>query len=144
VAIFALDANWMIAAVCDWHEQHDEAAAEVERRLAAGEQLSVAAQALAEAYAVLTRLPAPYRLTARDAWALLHANFVEDAKVEALDGASYVVLLERLAATAIGGGRTYDALIGECARAAGAGTLLTFNPRHFEPPPDGVSVVGQT
>ena len=37
-----------------------------------------------------------------------------------------------LAASAMGGGRTYDALIAATAAHAGADELLTFNPRHFE------------
>jgi hypothetical protein len=46
----------MVAAVCFWHEHHAAAVAEIKRRLEHGEQLAVAAHALAETYAVLTRL----------------------------------------------------------------------------------------
>ena len=67
-AVYALDTSCMIAAVCGWHEQHRSAAAEIERRFDGGEHLSVAAHALSEAYAVLTRLPAPHRLAPTDAW----------------------------------------------------------------------------
>lgn len=59
-----------------------------------------------ETYAVLTRLPAPHRLTPADAWALLSANLVEPAKVVALEGPAHAVLLARLAAVGTGGGRT--------------------------------------
>ena len=51
----------MIAAVCTWHEHHSQVAEEIELRLYRGEELFVAAPALVEAYAVLTRLPRPYR-----------------------------------------------------------------------------------
>ena len=138
---FAVDSSTIVAAVCTWHERHRDAAAEIERRLAGGERLAVAAHALAEAYAVLTRLPAPHRLAPSDAWALIHANFVESATVVALSGSGQVTVLAALAGAAIGGGRTYDALIAACAKQARAGALLTFNPRHFEPPPAGVAIV---
>ena len=77
-AVCALDTSCLIAAVCGWHEQHRVAAAEIGRRLDRGERLSVAAHALTEAYAVLTRLPAPHRLSPADAWELLRANFLDD------------------------------------------------------------------
>jgi len=140
-AVFALDTSCMVAAVCAWHEQHTAAAAEIGRRLERGERLAVSAQALAETYAVLTRLPAPHRLSAGDAWSLVEANFVEGRKVVALDSAGYVTLLRELAKRGVGGGRTYDAVIAACAREAKAGALLTFNRRHFEPSPEGVTVV---
>ena len=66
----------MVAAVCSWHEHHSQAAAEIDRRLDRGEQLCTPAPALVEAYAVLTRLPPPHRLSAADAWALVEGNFV--------------------------------------------------------------------
>jgi predicted nucleic acid-binding protein len=131
----------MVAAVCTWHERHLAATGEIERRLARGETLAVAAHALTEAYAVLTRLPAPHRLAPADAWALVEANFVTQATVVTLEAAAYTGLLRQLASNGIGGGRVYDAVIGACASLAAVGTILTFNPRHFEPPPRGVAVV---
>jgi predicted nucleic acid-binding protein len=140
-ASFALDSNCMVAAVCSWHERHRAAAGEIERRLDRGEILAVAAHALTETYAVLTRLPAPHRLAPADAWALVEANFITEATVVTLEAAAYTGLLGRLASDGIGGGRVYDAVIGECASLAAVGTMLTFNPRHFQPPPRGVAVV---
>jgi predicted nucleic acid-binding protein len=141
VSVFALDSGAMVAAVCGWHERHAVVAAEIERRLDAGCRLAVPAHALIESYAVLTRLPAPSRLAPADAWALLAANFVEPADVVALPGGAHAALLGRLAAAGTGGGRTYDALIAEQAVKAVAGVLVTLNPRHFEPPPAGVTIV---
>jgi predicted nucleic acid-binding protein len=141
VATFAVDTSCMVAAVCSWHEHHEPAAAEIERRLARRERLCVPAPALIESYAVLTRLPPPHRLSAADAWALIEANFVAQTTVQALGATSYVDLLRRTAAQDLAGGRTYDVVIGECARAAGAAVLLTFNRRHFDPPPAGVRVI---
>ena len=131
----------MVAAVCSWHERHAVVAAEIERQLAARGRLAIPAHALVESYAVLTRLPAPHRLAPADAWALLSANFVEPAKIVALEGPVHAVLLARLAAVGTGGGRTYDALIAEPTATAGAEVLLTLNPRHFEPPAGDLTVV---
>lgn len=138
--VFALDTSCMVAAVCTWHEHHSMAAAEIEGRLSRGEQLASAAHALVETYAVLTRLPPPHRLAPADAWTLVRENFVEHAIVVALSGADHATLIGRLAKGGIRGGRTYDGLIAACAERAGAKALLTFNPRHFDPPPKGVEV----
>jgi predicted nucleic acid-binding protein len=131
----------MVAAVCSWHEHHAAATAEIEARLRHGHQLVVPAPALVETYAVLTRLPAPHRLSPSDAWHLIDANFVEPATQAALPAHAYVRLLRKLARDEVAGGRTYDAVIGECVRRARAETLITFNRRHFDPPPPDVSIV---
>jgi len=131
----------MIAAVCAWHEHHRAAVGAIEDRLERGDRMAVPAPALVETYAVLTRLPFPHRLTPADAWTLIEANFVDSVTVVTLGAAAYRTLLRRAAAADIAGGRTYDAVIGECARHARAEVLLTFNGRHFDPPPSGVSVV---
>ena len=131
----------MVAAVCEWHEHHAAAAAEIERRLSRGERALVPAPALVEAYAVLTRLPSPHRLSPSDAWTVLKANFVTHARLATLTGAAYRRLVQRLATENIGGGRAYDAVIAQCAHRAGVAALLTFNRRHFEPAPEGVVIV---
>ena len=131
----------MVAAICTWHEHHRAAAAEIERRLVRRERLTIAAHAIVETYAVLTRLPAPHRLAPADAWALVKANFVTPATVVPLTAAGHTTLLDRLAANGVGGGRTYDGLIAACAVEAGVDALLTFNPRHFDASARGVAIV---
>jgi predicted nucleic acid-binding protein len=138
---FALDTSCMVAAVCTWHEHHLAAVTSIEQRLERGERLVVVAHSLVESYAVLTRLPAPHRLAPADAWALVEANFVKHATVVALNAAGHAAALARLAKAGIGGGRTYDAMIAASAAHAKADVLLTFNPRHFDPPPRGVAVI---
>lgn len=131
-AIFFVDTSCIIAAVCGWHDHHAQAAAEIERRLEANQRLATAAHALAEAYAVLTRIPAPHRLAPADALALIQANFIDGARVIALDSQGYRSLLKRAGSEGISGGRTYDAIIAECAIRARAVALLTFNALHFQ------------
>jgi toxin FitB len=121
----------MVAAVCEWHEHHTAARGEIERRLRLQHALLVPGPALVEAYAVLTRLPAPYRLGPTDALAVLDANFIQGARILALDGASYRRLLRRAPTDGIFGGRIYDAVIAECALREQGSVLLTFNATHF-------------
>ncbi len=91
----------------------------------------VAGPALVEAYAVLTRLPAPHRLAGSDAIALLDSNFIGQGRVVALDASAYRALVRQAPGDGITGGRTYDAVIAACALKGKATTLLTLNERHF-------------
>jgi predicted nucleic acid-binding protein len=120
----------MVAVVCPWHIHHSRATQEIDRRLTQGEEMIIAAHAVVEAYAVLTRLPSPYRLAPADAFLLLETNFM-GTKLVALDGKSYRSLLSHAPIDGIAGGRIYDAVIGACALQAKVTTLLTFNDRHF-------------
>lgn len=139
-ARFLPDSSCMIAAVCAWHEHHTRAAAAIEERLAAGEQLVVAGPALIEAYAVLTRLPAPHRLAPETARDLLAANFMERPPV-ALDGRAYQRLVRGAPDEDIAGGRTYDAVIAACAIKAKVARLLTLNERHFAAFADRLQII---
>lgn len=131
VATFFVDTSCIVSAVCAWHKHHAQAAAEIERRLGAHQRLATAAHALAESYAVMTRFPAPHRLSPADALELLESNFISGARVVALDADGYRSLLRRAGKKGIAGGRTYDAIIAECALKAKAAILLTFNAVHF-------------
>jgi|SRR5579862_1367282 len=131
----------MIAAVCAWHEHHAAAARAIETRLARGRALVAAAHAIVEAYAVLTRLPAPHRLSPEDAWALVKTNFVDQKSFAVLPPEAHVSMLARLARGGVGGGRTYDALIAATVGHARVDELLTLNPRHFDAIADDVKIV---
>ena len=138
---FLLDTNCIIAAVCSWHEHHGRAAGEISRRVGRGETLLVAAPAIVEAYAVLTRLPAPHRLAPGDAFTLLETNFLEGSTLVALDGPSYRSLLSRSKERGISGGRVYDGVIAACAVKGRATAILTFNDEHFRPFAEGLEIV---
>ena len=122
----------MIALVCGWHPDHSRSTAEFSRRLSRGEELVVAAPALVEAYAVLTRLPPPYRIAPADALFLLESNFMGDRSLVCLSASAYQSLLRGSAGLGIAGGKVYDAVIAECAVQAGVDALLTLNERHFK------------
>ena len=121
----------MIAAVCAWHEFHEAAADEIEGRLAGRAKMMVAAPALVEAYAVLTRLPPPHRLSPQTALALLENNFLKLGTVIALSAKSYQRLLLSAPKNNVAGGRVYDAVIAACADQAKVSVVLTFNASDF-------------
>ncbi len=129
---FMPDTNCIVALLSPRHEHHERAIAEMERRLDDGETLVVAAPTLVETYSVLTRLPAPHRLSPVDCRALIEANFSPDtAEVVALSADGYRRLIHDAPASNLSGGRVYDAVIAACARSGHVDTLLTFNERHF-------------
>ena len=130
---FLPDSSCIVAAVCDWHEHREQARREIDRRLDSGETLVLAAPALAETYAVLTRLPPPNRVSPAHALRLLDENFIRRSEeIVALEPETIVQLLRRSAELGTQGGAIYDAVILACASTAGAAALLTFNRRHFE------------
>jgi predicted nucleic acid-binding protein len=128
---FLLDTSCIVAAVCSWHEHHARANTEIEKRLANRERMIMAAPALVESYSVLTRLPAPHRISPPDALILLEANFMQGIQATALTASAYASLLRGAPAADIAGGRTYDAVIAACARKGKVQVLLTFNAQHF-------------
>lgn len=113
--MIAVDSSVVIAGFASWHEHHEAA------RQALDTQPQVVGHAVAESYAVLTRLPPPHR-----APAALVRDFLVDrfpAPYLVLSGAQLRDLLPSLAASDIVGGLTYDALIGLTAREFGAELL---------------------
>ena len=100
----------------------------------------MAAPTLVESYAVLTRLPPPYRLRPADALAVMEVCWAR-AAVVTVSGPEVWGLLRRLPAAGIGGGHTCDALIVTCARQAAADLILTWNIRDFERIAEGMEVV---
>lgn len=121
----------MLAAVCSWHEHHEAAAREIDSRLAGRATMVIAAPALIEAYAALTRHPPPHRLSPQTALTRLDSNFLRLGAVVALNAKSYQTLLLHAPKSGVAGGRTCDAVIGACAVQSEASTVLTFNPGDF-------------
>jgi predicted nucleic acid-binding protein len=88
--------------------------------------------ALFEAYSVMTRLPAPHRLSPADALNLLEDSPLHRSSLVGLPGEEGWTFARTLVARGVAGGRTYDALIVACAKRGGASHILTLNQRHFE------------
>ena len=137
---YLLDTSCLVAAVCSWHEHHAATAADMARRASAGQTLVLAAPSLVEAYAVLTRLPPPHRLTPADAWALIDGNW-RRTRLTALSANEYRRTLRAVVADDVRGGPTYDAVIAACARKARVTELVTWNVAHFERVAGDLSIV---
>jgi predicted nucleic acid-binding protein len=128
----ALDTSVIVPALLSWHEHHALALPVVRDALADAEGALLPLPVLVEAYAVLTRLPPPWRLRPRDAHRLLVETFRGRARVVGLGGDEGWALLDAALAGGVSGGATYDAHIAACARKGGAACLATFNRRDFE------------
>jgi hypothetical protein len=93
----------MIASVSEWHEHHARAAEAIEARLDRGDEMFIAAHAMIETYAVLTRLPPGRRLSPRNARAIIEGSFLSHGTVVALSAAPYAGLLRRLEERSVAG-----------------------------------------
>jgi predicted nucleic acid-binding protein len=137
----ATDSSVLVAALASWHESHAKALRALETAMAKGSALVVPADALLETYAVLTRLPAPHRISPAIALELLRESF-RNVEVVALDSSETWGLLEGCAAGLVAGGTVYDARIVVAAVKGRSDRILTLNARHFERlAPTGLEVV---
>jgi predicted nucleic acid-binding protein len=127
---YLADTSCLVALLCGWHEHHSITVKEMNRRHQSGDELILSAYSLMESYAVLTRIPFPFRLSERDAHQLLKTNFSGTTLIT-LTKAQYWDALRLCSDLDISGGQVYDALIVACAKKAGAKTLLTWNQKHF-------------
>lgn len=100
----ALDTSVVIAAFSPWHEAHTAA------RRAVTSEAVVPAHVVTETYAVLTRMPEPFRMDAVTVADYLARQW--SGRVIAPDAELYESLTATAAASGVTGGGTYDTLIG--------------------------------
>ncbi len=122
-----LDTSCIVALVAGWHEHHEETVRTANKL----PHLVIASHTLLETYAVLTRLPAPFRVAPSVASALV-SQIAKDVRAVALTARELRTMLRRAKEQNVTGGRTYDLAIGVCAEKAKATRLLTWNLRHFQ------------
>lgn len=130
--VTALDTSVIVSGLLASHQRHEIAAAELSALLNNQVEIVLPLHALVEAYAVMTRLPSPYRLSAKHALEILDRSFRDNARLVGLEGDEGWHLLGELSRRAVVGGTSYDGLILASARKGGAQRLLTFNRSHFE------------
>jgi len=126
------DTNVLVAAFLQTHPQHNSARPVLERVKAGKDEGYVAAHSLAEAYAVLTRLPGQDQVVPMVAWQLITENILKDFTVVTLSAKEYEESLEDAAMKGVEGGKTYDALLLAAAAKSGADRIYTGNTRHFQ------------
>ena len=130
MTVTAVDTGVIVAALLAWHESHGPALDSLIDAFGGG--LVVPAPALAEAYSIMTRLPAPHRLAPADACELLCGTFEARATVVGLTERESWRFLRETASRGVAGGSSYDALILACAHKARAKRVLTLDRRDFE------------
>lgn len=125
------DTNVLVAAFLRGHPYHNAARPVLERVKAGQDEGFVATHSLAEAYAVLTRLPSGNQVAPTVAWQLISENVVKSFTIVTLTSKEYAQTLEKAATDGVEGGRTYDALLLAAAAKSGADRIYTTNVRHF-------------
>jgi predicted nucleic acid-binding protein len=116
----AADTSVVVAAFASWHEKHDVAHRAIDRGV------DLVAHCALETYSVLTRLPAPHRVSGALVWEFLAGRFPRPFLQ--LADRQYRTFLGTLADAGVTGGAAYDALVGATAVAAGA-ELVTCDRR---------------
>lgn len=115
----AVDTSVVVAAFGAWHEHHEAA-----RRVV--DDARLVAHCAAEAYSVLTRLPAPHRAPPSVARDYLLTQFATPWL--SLSGQRLRALLRRLPDVDVSAGATYDAIVAMTAAHAGA-LLISLDKR---------------
>jgi predicted nucleic acid-binding protein len=114
------DTSVLIPALLPWHEHHETA------RSALGSDLpALPAHVLIETYSVLTRLPAPHRLSAT---VVVEALTAISGRLLTLAPDRYLSTIKGLAAGGVKGGAVYDGIIAATALQHSR-VLLTFDRR---------------
>lgn len=131
-SVTAIDTSVIVPGLLFWHERHEAASAALVQLLESGNEVVLPLHSLVEAYAVMTRLPPPHRLSAKDALDLLDGSFRNRSNLIGLEGDEGWDLLQNLSHRNLVGGTSYDSLILAAARKGGAQRILTFNRSHFE------------
>src|SRR4051812_14534076 len=126
------DTNVLVAAFLQRHPHHSTARPVIERVKAGHDQGFVGAHSLAEAYAVMTRLPGGNHIAAPVAWQLIAENILKDFTIVSLSSKEYTEALGNAATNGVEGGKTYDALLLAAAARSGAERIYTTNVRHFQ------------
>lgn len=118
--LYAMDTSVAVPLLVASHTAHDVVSA-----WATDRKLAISGHALAETYAVLTRLPGGARVSSDDTVTLIDANF--DRRLTVPDRLAGQVHRE-FTRLGVLGGATYDGLVALAAREAGA-TLVTRDAR---------------
>jgi predicted nucleic acid-binding protein len=127
-----LDTNVLVAAVIKQHVNHERAFAVLDLIQCGKDDGTISAHSLAEMYAVLTKLPAPYRHTPEQALLSIEENVLKHFTAVGFSGNDYAALLREAAGNGIQGGTIYDAVLLKNAAKAGVDRVYTLNLKHFQ------------
>lgn len=104
-------------------------------------EVVVAHHSIVESYAVLTRLPAKYRLTPSEAEMVLRETLRNNASLAPFVAESVWQTLGSFVDAPAAGGETYDAFIINLLASSGVEAIVTYNAREFRRLAQGVRIV---
>lgn len=106
-----LDTSVIVASVVKQHRDHERAFAVLDRVHDGRHVGVISAHSLAETYAVLTRLPPPFRHSPEQALLSIETNLISFFEISSLSAGDYTALLREAATVGIHGGTIYDAVL---------------------------------
>lgn len=125
------DTSVLIPAVVDQLSNHP-ASLQTFVTYTSGEHTGVTStHALAECYAVLTRLPIPKRISTAEAQILIKESIAGRLKVASLGPQEYTAAIARVSRHGLAGGIVYDAVHAAVAGKAGCERIYTYNVEHY-------------
>ena len=125
-----VDTSVIIAAVHANHPVHLSSSRWLDAAFDAHDVV-VAHHSLLEAYAVLTRLPARYRVTPAEAETVLRETVRDNARIAPFAAESMWNFMTAVAEVPAAGGAAYDAFIIRLLGEAGAEAIVTYNADEF-------------
>ncbi len=125
------DTSVLVASVVLKHESHSKAFPLLERVQNGKEEGFVSGHSLAEMYAILTKLPPPYRHAPEQALLSIEENILKYFKISSLTGSDYASLIREAVLLGIQGGTIYDAVLLKCAEKINPDRIFTLNLKHF-------------
>ena len=125
------DTSVLVAASVRHHEHFPRAFEALHRVTAKRTRGLVCCHALAETYAVLTRLPVSPRIHPSEARRIIEENVLAHFEVAALSPRRYIDAIHTAADLGVMGGAFFDLLHLQAARANDCGAILTFNTAQF-------------
>jgi predicted nucleic acid-binding protein len=136
-----VDTSCLVPLISSWHDHHEPTIRALEEFKRRKYRLITATHAVAECFAVLTRLPDRIRITPREAYERLTENLSQNFAVVGLDPDACWLAMRTISGRDLGGGLIYDALIAHCCAQAGASILLTWDVQNFvRVAPSGLAV----
>jgi len=126
------DTSVLVAALVGTHPMHDRAFFWLRQAATGKVVMLVAAHALVELYAVLTRYPSNPKISPDQAARLVTESVAKYATIIPLTPADHMAVIQELAAHNLPGGIIYDALHVQAARIGQARKIISFNTRDFK------------
>jgi len=125
------DTSVLVAASISTHQHHAQALPAVQRVVSKKDRGFISNHALAEMFAVLTRLPVIPRLHPTEVMRMVTDTVLPHFQTVPLTQHDYLEAISMMEAGGWRGGKIYDALHLRCAAKSKAERIYTFNVRDF-------------